>query len=151
MKLSRTCVAAGIGVLVAISGCAKPDDKADRGEERTASLPAGESDAAKAPASPAPAAPAAGTPELAAIERGGAIVAENCARCHARAPGEVSKHASAPSFATLFNAYPPEYLQEAFAEGVFVGHDDMPAFEFTPEQINDLVVYLKTLGSEDAG
>jgi mono/diheme cytochrome c family protein len=85
-----------------------------------------------------------------AIARGEALVAANCVRCHATRPGEISKHESAPSFATLFTHYPPEYLQEAFAEGVFVGHGDMPAFEFAPEQINDMVAYLKTLGPPPA-
>lgn len=103
---------------------------------------------ASAPATPVATALVEPPPAVAdpMVARGEALVAANCLRCHAALPGEKSAHASAPSFATLFTNYPPEYLQEAFAEGVFVGHGDMPAFEFTPSQINDLVAYLKTLG-----
>ncbi|MBB4631413.1 c-type cytochrome [Sphingosinicella soli] len=84
--------------------------------------------------------------DVPAITRGQSLAEANCTRCHATQPGQKSADASAPSFATLFTNYPPEYIAEAFAEGVFVGHGDMPSFEFSPEQINDLVAYLKTLG-----
>jgi mono/diheme cytochrome c family protein len=80
------------------------------------------------------------------VERGKALVKANCARCHSTEAGVASTHADAPSFATLFTAYPPEYIEEAFAEGVFVGHGEMPKFEFQPDEIADLVAYLKTLG-----
>ena len=86
------------------------------------------------------------SPDTAAVARGEALAEANCTRCHATQTGEKSTHASAPSFATLFTNYPPDYIAEAFAEGVFVGHGDMPAFEFSPDQIDDLVAYLKTLG-----
>lgn len=129
-----TSMLLAVGVLAAASGCSKSDEtekpKTEEADRRTAS---------KAPvAAPAP------VLSPAALE-GQALVAANCVRCHATAAGEVSKHASAPSFATLFVNYPAEYLEEAFAEGVFVGHGDMPAFEFTPPQIDSLVAYLKTL------
>ena len=34
---------------------------------------------------------------------------------------------------------------EALAEGINTGHADMPAFELSPDQIHDLLSYLKTL------
>ncbi len=89
--------------------------------------------------------PAEAAAENTAYDRGQALVEANCSGCHARFPGEASRNPASPSFATLFRNYPPEYLQEAFAEGVFTGHNDMPAFTFTPGQIDDLIVYLKTL------
>jgi mono/diheme cytochrome c family protein len=36
-------------------------------------------------------------------------------------------------------------LEEALAEGINTGHADMPAFELSPNQIHDLLSYLKTL------
>lgn len=126
--------------IVLLAGCSKQDDddKAKPRETRAVTAPAAEA--------PPPAVRSELSFDAAAVARGGTLVDANCARCHARVPGEVSKHASAPSFATLFVNYPPEYLEEAFAEGVFVGHADMPAFEFSPQQIADLIAYLKTLG-----
>jgi mono/diheme cytochrome c family protein len=41
--------------------------------------------------------------------------------------------------------YPIETLGEALAEGIYTGHAEMPAFELSPDQINDLLSYLKTL------
>ena len=40
-----------------------------------------------------------------------------------------------------------EDLEEAFAEGIMVGHQsaDMPAFEFEPPQIDALTGYLRSL------
>lgn len=143
-RLAMIAVAGGL----VLTACEKKKDAEKATENETASQPA------EAPA----AAPAARLPEgnppppselsrdVPAITRGKALAEANCTRCHATAPGQKSAHASAPSFATLFTSYPPDYIAEAFAEGVFVGHGDMPAFEFSPEQINDLVAYLKTLG-----
>lgn len=145
---ARLAMIALAGGLV-LAGCEKKKD---------AEKPAESELAASQPAQTPAAAPAARLPEgnppppselsrdVPAITRGKALAEANCTRCHATAPGQKSAHASAPSFATLFTSYPPDYIAEAFAEGVFVGHGDMPAFEFSPEQINDLVAYLKTLG-----
>src|SRR5450755_4938023 len=88
------------------------------------------------------------TPALAASpaeQRGKTYALTNCARCHSidrvtRSPLKV-----APPFRTLHLRYPVETLAEAFAEGIYTGHPSMPAFELGPDQINDLLSYLKTL------
>jgi cytochrome c len=51
----------------------------------------------------------------------------------------------APPFRTLHRRYPVENLQEAFAEGIQTGHENMPEFRFEPDQIGDLMAYFKTL------
>ena len=51
----------------------------------------------------------------------------------------------APPFRTLHTRYPVETLAEAFAEGIYTGHPRMPEFELDPDEINDLLSYLKTL------
>ena len=68
-----------------------------------------------------------------------------CGGCHAIAPGEQSPNEEAPPFADVAKLYPPESLEEALAEGIMVGHEAMPAFEFTPDQVEQLVAYLKSL------
>jgi mono/diheme cytochrome c family protein len=41
--------------------------------------------------------------------------------------------------------YPVEDLQESLAEGIMTGHPTMPEFRLEPDQINDVISYLKTL------
>ena len=88
------------------------------------------------------------TPALAAstVERRGKAFAQaNCARCHAIDRVSESPLKIAPPLRTLHQRYPIETLGEALAEGIYTGHGDMPAFELNPDQIHDLLSYLKTL------
>jgi mono/diheme cytochrome c family protein len=80
-----------------------------------------------------------------AQQRGKAFARTQCARCHAIGRLGVSPLAAAPPFRSLHLRYPIATLGEALAEGIYTGHADMPAFELTPEQIHDLLSYLKTL------
>jgi cytochrome c len=68
-----------------------------------------------------------------------------CARCHAIDKVSPSPLAIAPPFRTLHERYPVENLQEALAEGIVTGHPSMPEFRFDPDQINDFLVFLKSL------
>ncbi|KYG24565.1 cytochrome C [Bradyrhizobium sp. AT1] len=88
------------------------------------------------------------TPALAAPsaeQRGKAFARANCARCHAIDRASRSPLEAAPPLRTLHRRYPIESLGEALAEGIYTGHADMPAFELSPDQIHDLLSYLKTL------
>ena len=88
------------------------------------------------------------TPALAAPtaeQRGKAFARANCARCHAIDRASRSPLGGAPPLRTLHQRYPIETLGEALAEGIYTGHADMPAFELSPDQIHDLLSYLKTL------
>jgi mono/diheme cytochrome c family protein len=88
------------------------------------------------------------TPALAASpaeQRGKAYVRSHCARCHAIDRVSNSPLRIAPPFRTLHLRYPVETLGEALAEGIYTGHAEMPAFELTPDQIHDVLSYLKTL------
>ncbi|MBR1088669.1 cytochrome c [Bradyrhizobium manausense] len=80
-----------------------------------------------------------------AEQRGKAYARANCARCHAIDRRSDSPLKIAPPFRTLHQRYPIDSLEEALAEGIYTGHADMPAFELEPEQIHDLLSYLKTL------
>src|SRR6059058_2150250 len=88
------------------------------------------------------------SPALAASkaeQRGKAFARASCARCHAIDRVSESRLKIAPPFRTLHQRYPIETLGEALAEGIYTGHADMPAFELNPDQIHDLLSYLKTL------
>ncbi|MGL3108168.1 c-type cytochrome [Bradyrhizobium sp. BR 1432] len=80
-----------------------------------------------------------------AEQRGKAFARANCARCHAIDRVSESPLKSAPALRNLHRRYPIETLGEALAEGIYTGHTDMPAFELNPDQIHDLLSYLKTL------
>jgi mono/diheme cytochrome c family protein len=87
------------------------------------------------------------TPALAASpeQRGKAYARAHCARCHAIYRTGQSPLDIAPPFRTLHLRYPVETIAEALAEGINTGHAAMPEFVLDPDQIHDLLSYLKTL------
>jgi cytochrome c len=78
-------------------------------------------------------------------QRGRTFALNNCARCHSIDKVTESPLKIAPPFRTLHKRYPVETLAEAFAEGIQTGHPTMPEFRLDPDQIHDLLSYLKTL------
>ena len=93
-----------------------------------------------------PAAVAQSAPELTADERRGeTLLARLCAGCHAIGRTGTSTHAQAPPFRHLGRRYKIEALEEALAEGLISGHPDMPEFQFSAEQVGDIVDYLNAI------
>jgi cytochrome c len=78
-------------------------------------------------------------------QRGKTFALNNCARCHSIDKVSSSPLKIAPPFRTLHLRYPIETIGEALAEGIYTGHPTMPAFQLDPDQIHDLLSYLKTL------
>jgi cytochrome c len=78
-------------------------------------------------------------------QRGKIFALNNCAKCHSIDKVSPSPLKIAPPFRTLHKRYPIETLGEALAEGIYTGHPTMPAFQLEPDQIGDLLAYLKTL------
>ena len=78
-------------------------------------------------------------------QRGKTYALNNCARCHSIDKVSPSPLKIAPPFWTLHKRYPIETIAEALAEGISTGHPTMPAFQLDPDQIGDLLAYLKTL------
>jgi mono/diheme cytochrome c family protein len=77
--------------------------------------------------------------------RGRAYAKSHCARCHAIERTGESPLRIAPPFRTLHHRYPIETLGEALAEGINTGHAEMPEFRLDPDEIHNLLSYLKTL------
>jgi mono/diheme cytochrome c family protein len=82
-------------------------------------------------------------PMRADVHAGAALAQRQCAACHAIGATGASPMEEAPAFRRLGERYPPGSLAEAFAEGVIVGHPAMPEFEFTPEEIENLIAYME--------
>jgi cytochrome c len=80
-----------------------------------------------------------------AEQRGKNFVVTNCSRCHAVDKVSPSPLKIAPPFRDLHLKYPIETLQESLAEGIYTGHPTMPTFRLEPDQINDVLSYLKSL------
>lgn len=78
-------------------------------------------------------------------QRGLTFAKANCSQCHSIDPAGPSPLPMAPPFRELHNRYPVETLAEALAEGIRVGHPSMPEFSLDPDQIGDLIAFLKSL------
>jgi len=88
-----------------------------------------------------------------AAQAGGATVVDlgrelaewNCATCHNIEVTGDSPFEAAPPFRTLPQKYDPTELEEAFVEGIVVGHPAMPEWEMTAEQASALSAYIASL------
>ena len=80
-----------------------------------------------------------------AEQRAKTFVITNCSRCHSVDKVTPSPLKIAPPFRTLHRRYPIETLEESLAEGIVTGHPTMPVFRLEPDQIHDVISYLKTL------
>ncbi len=79
------------------------------------------------------------------VQRGVIFARANCARCHSIDKYSESPLKIAPPFRTLHLKYPVSELQEALAEGIVTGHQNMPEFRLDGGQIADFLAFLKTL------
>ena len=91
----------------------------------------------------------AGEPALAqqppAAQRGLTFVRVHCAQCHSIDQASDSPLTIAPAFRTLHLKYPIESLRRPLSEGITASHPTMPQFRLDPDQIADVIAYLKTL------
>jgi cytochrome c len=92
-----------------------------------------------------PAAHPVGAQDRKILETGKAALTKNCSACHAVGKTGTSPHLQAPPFRTLSSRYQIENLAEALAEGISVGHPDMPEFKFDPDEIGAILEYLKSV------
>ncbi len=76
----------------------------------------------------------------------GQVMAEQlCSRCHAVGRDDASRHSQAPPLRQLSWKYPIESLAEPLAEGIMVGHPDMPEWQFEPKDIDALLAYIESI------
>ena len=94
------------------------------------------------------ASPALAQTDYERIMHGKELVEANCSKCHGVSLKDKSSHEKAPVFRSLAKRYPIEALEEAFAEGIYTGHPDMPEFAATPEQVAAIVAYISSIQDE---
>ena len=95
-----------------------------------------------APSPPAPAAANGSQDTL--ISDGRDIAEAQCARCHAVGTYGESPVAAAPTFRTVLSRYRADVLEQELREGIQVAHP-MPDFQFNPQGVRALVVYLRSI------
>ena len=79
--------------------------------------------------------------ESPAERRGLIFVREYCSQCHAIGKAGGSRLPNAAPFRALRLRYPVADLQRPLLEGI---HPAMPRFQLTPNQVMDVMAYLKT-------
>lgn len=100
-------------------------------------------------ASVTPALGADSAEEMGDVDRGHALARDKCGSCHSIEPRGESPLKDAPTLRALAAKWPLEHLEEALAEGIVTGHEDMPVFVFEPGQIADLLAFLRSLKQDD--
>lgn len=91
------------------------------------------------------------TPEdgpTAAAVRGEEMATQMCSTCHAVGRSGDSPHPDAVLFRDISRQYDVGALEEALAEGIAVGHPDMPGFELDPDEIDALLQYIGSIQSD---
>jgi mono/diheme cytochrome c family protein len=80
------------------------------------------------------------------VEQGHRFVTFHCGMCHAVGRFGDSPLSIAPPFRDLHRSYPIDELDESLREGTFfASHPNMPQFTLEPDQIADVIAYLRSL------
>jgi len=73
------------------------------------------------------------------------LAEQKCASCHAIGEAGSSPNPIAPPFRAIHRRYPVDALRRSFLRGLEVGHRDMPRFVLSPQEITDIIAYLRDL------
>jgi cytochrome c len=82
------------------------------------------------------------------LEKGRVIAARKCAACHAIGRDDERPHAIVTPFRELHTRYPIEMLIDARETGIISGHDEMPMFELSREDMGALLAYIDSFAPE---
>ncbi len=85
------------------------------------------------------------TSMAAIVAIGESIAEDQCGRCHALGSNDSSPHKDAPPFRVVAKRYKLEHLAESLAEGIMVGHPDMPVVALKEEEVDAFLTYLGSL------
>jgi cytochrome c len=85
------------------------------------------------------------------MEDGEALAKANCASCHAIGRTGMSPNPKAPAFRLVLRRYNEDMLRTELADGMRVAHAPMPEFQFRPEAVDSLIVWLRSIQVQDKG
>jgi mono/diheme cytochrome c family protein len=81
------------------------------------------------------------------VASGREIAMRQCSSCHAIYRGSPGPMPAAPALEGLLQRYNSSMLTDHLIEGIRVGHDEMPVFDFDVRTTDALIAYLKWLDS----
>ena len=80
-----------------------------------------------------------------AVAEGRRIAQRECAECHAIDQNSVSRDAGAPPFRDLVLINDPDWVAYRLIDGIRLGHDNMPLFDFDVRSADALMTYISSL------
>jgi mono/diheme cytochrome c family protein len=80
------------------------------------------------------------------IKRGLELAQLLCMRCHAISGPGPGPNEKSPPFNTLVEKLSIEGVADQLLEGLPLGHDPMPKWEFSEQQAEDLLLYIEYIG-----
>ena len=84
-------------------------------------------------------------PEAEAVAAGRRIAQSKCASCHSIDSASVSPNPAAPPFREFAFLNDPDWVAYRLIEGMRLGHDSMPLFDFDIRSTDVLMAYLKSI------
>ncbi|HEX5005466.1 MAG TPA: cytochrome c [Hyphomonadaceae bacterium] len=79
------------------------------------------------------------------IAQGGRIAQSECASCHSIDKTSVSPNAGAPPFRDFAFLNDPDWVAYRLIDGIRLGHQNMPLFDFDVRSADTLMAYISTL------
>ncbi len=79
------------------------------------------------------------------VADGRRLAEQECATCHAVDRASFSPRPEAPPLRDVLTLYAPDNLADRFIEGMKVGHDGMPQFDFDVRSADALIAYIDTI------
>ncbi len=80
------------------------------------------------------------------IKRGLELSQLLCMKCHAISGPGPGREEKSPPFASLIDKLTVEGVADQLLEGLPLGHDPMPRWEFSEQQAEDLMLYIEYIG-----
>lgn len=80
------------------------------------------------------------------IKRGLELSQLLCMKCHAISGPGPGPEEKSPPFATLVDKLTIEGIADQLLEGLPLGHEPMPRWEFSEQQAEDLLLYIEYIG-----
>jgi mono/diheme cytochrome c family protein len=78
-------------------------------------------------------------------ERGGALLEDHCASCHAVGKTGDSPRPTAPAFRTLSRSFDLAEFPQKLQNGLASGHPNMPEFKFSEDDARAVTAYLRSI------
>jgi mono/diheme cytochrome c family protein len=86
-----------------------------------------------------------GASEASLVETGHRVAQIKCASCHAVEGGGASRDPDAPPFREVSRAVAITATEQSLAEGIRIGHHDMPPVRLSRSEMEALSAYLRSL------